>query len=1063
MTDTYSEDKLIEASAMSIFEDLGWKTNNAFHGENFEQGTSSIGRRSERDVVLVETLHHCVTKLNPQLPPEAINDVVSKLTIANASLKMANVNQEFHSYIKNGVQVKFKNSKGEVVEKLAKVIDFEEPENNDYLAVQQLWVEGKSKRRKRPDVVAFINGLPIVFIELKAHYRKVEVAYTTNYTDYRDTIPKIFHHNAFVILSNGIESQVGTITSPFEHFHEWKRIDEEEEGRISLETILKGTCDKTRLLDLFENFIYFDESQGSPIKLLARNHQFIGVNKAIDNFVEVTEAYKSGTIGIEEKQRLGVFWHTQGSGKSYSMVFLCQKIHRKVKGNHTFLLVTDRSELDKQIYATFDGVGALGEDKLVRATSGKDLQSLLKSNHRYVFSLIHKFNFKELISERDDIIVISDEAHRTQGGSLAMNMRTALPNASFIGFTGTPLFKDDELTKRIFGEYVSVYDFKRSIEDGATVPLYYENRGELLELNNPLINNEIKQAIESENLDSDQEEKLKKLFAKDYPIITAEKRLRSVAADVVEHFNTRGYKGKAMYVAIDKITALKMYNFITEAWADYLATWKPKIDLMEDSEKKEAELEAYEWAKETEISVVVSDEQNEIQKFKAYNLDIEPHRLKMNEQDLEQRFKDKEDPFRLAIVCAMWITGFDVPSLSTLYIDKPLRTHTLMQTIARANRTHKGKNNGLIVDYIENYKSLLEALALYAVGGEKGEGGNPPIEPNDNLVDELDEAISETINFLKSECHFSLDKITQQSDPIERLAGIGDGENAVSKNDETKNRFQVLSRLVFKKYKAVMPNKEIHPFTPDKEAIEAIYRRVEKTQESADISDVLSKVQGIVDNAITTFSQALKPTASNGTIIDISGLDFKVIEEQFLKNPRKNTAVQSLKEQVKRKLDAMTKRNPFRIDYYEKYQEIIEEYNQGKDSLEVEETFRQLIELVRALNEEEARAGREGLTEEELTIFDLLRQGKKLNKSEKEEVKACAKELIAKIDENNKAIHHWPVKESGVAKVAVEVSDTLGSFLPPSAYTEDYERDEFDGLITNAVEYAKDRYWQGVA
>ena len=320
---------------------------------------------------------------------------------------------------------------------------------------------------------------------------------------------------------------------------------------------------KNRLLDLFENFILFDTSVGSVAKLVARNHQFIGVNKAIEHFQTTRQKAKDGIISIEDAQKLGVFWHTQGSGKSYSMVFLCQKILRVLGGGYTFLLVTDRNELDKQIYGTFAGVGAV-KDKTARATSGENLKELLKSDKRFLFSIIHKFNFEEKITDRDNIIVISDEAHRTQGGSLALNLRKALPKASFIGFTGTPLFEDDELTKRIFGDYVSKYDFKGLSRMVLLFP-YYENRGEKLKLDNPHITEQIREEIEKHDLDSNQEDKLKKLFRREYPILTSEKRLRAIAKDVVEHFNARGYKGKAMYVAMDKVTA-EMYDYISEAW-----------------------------------------------------------------------------------------------------------------------------------------------------------------------------------------------------------------------------------------------------------------------------------------------------------------------------------------------------------------------------------------------------------------------------------------------------------------------------------------------------------------
>ena len=506
-----------------------------------------------------------------------------------------------------------------------------------------------------------------------------------------------------------------------------------------------GVCDKTRFMDMFENFIAFDNSPGKTAKLIARNHQFIGVNKAINNILLKEKLYENDKISLEEKQKLGVFWHTQGSGKSYSMVFFGQKIHRKFSGSYTFLIVTDRNELDTQIYGTFSGVGAVpqiiaGAKDSLKASSGKHLKKLLSSEHRYLFTLIHKFNFEDVITERDNIIVISDEAHRTQGGQLAMNLRRALPKASFIGFTGTPLFKDDELTKRIFGDYVSKYDFKRSVDDGATVPLHYENRGENLGLKNPKINDQIRTVIDSEteDLDSDERSKAEQLFAREYPILTAKKRLNAIAEDVVWHFCNRGYKGKGMFIAIDKITAVKMYDLITYHWKKYIEKLEREIKKGNYGDQETFEkIRELKWIKETEICVVLSAEQNEIQKFKKWGLDIEPHREKMNTQDLETRFKDEDDPFRFVIVCAMWITGFDVPSLSTLYLDKPLKSHTLMQAIARANRINEGKNNGLIVDYIETYTSLLDALAVYGTGdkgGEDGELPEPPIKLKDCLL-----------------------------------------------------------------------------------------------------------------------------------------------------------------------------------------------------------------------------------------------------------------------------------------------------------------------------------------
>ncbi|HPR32655.1 MAG TPA: HsdR family type I site-specific deoxyribonuclease, partial [Prolixibacteraceae bacterium] len=529
MVKGYSEDILIEQTCIELFKGtLGWEVENVYHNETFG-AAGTLGRTSEADVLLKYKVLDALRKFNPELPEQAYLNAFDELNSDSSIMGMAELNQEKYAFLKEGIPVTYKNEQGEIIaNKRLKIFDFDNPENNHFLAVQQMWIEGKSKRRRRPDILGFVNGIPLLFIELKAHHRKLKAAYEDNLSDYKDVIPKLFHCNAFIILSNGLDSKIGAITSKFEHFNDWKRIEENQEGIVSLDTIIQGVCEKSRFLDLFENFILFDTSIGKVIKLIARNHQFIGVNKAIKHFEQQQIRFNKGVISKEEAQRLGVFWHTQGSGKSYSMVFLCQKIHRKMQGSYTFLLVTDRNELDKQIYGTFAGVGAVNNKKL-RADSGEKLKELLKTDNRYIFTLIHKFNFEETITQRDNIIVISDEAHRTQGGTLAVNMRNALPNASFMGFTGTPLFSNDELTRRIFGDYVSVYDFKRSIEDGATVPLYYENRGEKLKLENPQINDEIRSAIEASDLDADQEEKLKQLFQREYPILTARKRLKAIA------------------------------------------------------------------------------------------------------------------------------------------------------------------------------------------------------------------------------------------------------------------------------------------------------------------------------------------------------------------------------------------------------------------------------------------------------------------------------------------------------------------------------------------------------
>jgi len=684
----------------------------------------------------------------------------------------------------------------------------------------------------------------------------------------------------------------------------------------------------------------------------------------------------------------------------------------------------------------------------------------LSSEHRYLFTLIHKFNFEEEITKRDNIIVISDEAHRTQGGNLAMNLRNALPNASFIGFTGTPLFKDDEITKRIFGDYVSRYDFKRSVDDGATVPLYYENRGEYLKLDNPRINEEIRGLLENEDLESDQRSKVEQLIGRDYPILTAQPRLDAIAKDVVWHFCNRGYKGKGMFIALDKLTAVKMYDLITHHWKVTVEDLEKEVakgkygdqELLEKSRELQ-------WIKETEVCVVVSSEQNEIQKFRKWNLDIEPHREKMNDQDLETRFKEENDPFRFVIVCAMWITGFDVPTLSTLYIDKPLKSHTLMQAIARANRISEGKNNGLIVDYIETYKALLEALATYGAGGGDGGGSGggetePPVKPKEELIKLLEEALTVTETFLKEEVNFDLQEIIN-SEGLHKLAAIEKSLNAVYTNDETKSKFLVIAREVFKKYKALQPDKVLYTYAPRKNAIDAIYKAIEGNVESADVSSIMRKIQDVVDASID--NMVSEPANNDGKIIDLSGLNFTLLEELFSRTKNKHTAIQSLKDKIEKQLKRMVERNPLNVDFYKRYQEIIDEYNSSKDEIVIQETFRKLIELVKSYTEEEASTKREGLTDEQKAIFDILRFGKNLEEKDKKEIKKISIELLEELKKDKLQVEQWSEKSVTAAAVYNTVNQTLFLSLPFPVF----QSEEID-LRTNLVyEHLRHQYYGG--
>ncbi len=1033
MSYEYSEDGLVEAATQEVLEDLGWTVITAWQKESLatqaDRSNGLLGRLNKSEVILERYVLQALRVLNPNLPEIAYQQAVSKLKEAAADKRLPTINKEKHTMLAKGVPVSFQDSKGVLQKKSIKVFNFDNPSNNHFLAVRQFEVVGQLYNR-RPDVVGFVNGIPLVFFELKAHHTDLRHAFDDNLKDYKDTIPEILHCNAFIILSNGVDSRVGTLTSPYKFFMEWKRIEEDDEGMVSLDTLLRGTCAPHRLLDLFENFLLFDGEGVGITKIMAKNHQFIGVNKVV-----------AQSANIETLQgKLGVFWHTQGSGKSYSMVFLCQKMLRKLGGSTTFLLVVDRAELEKQLYDTFSSVGAVTEDN-VRAKSRDHLRTLLTENHRYVFTLIHKFSInpkKEtdypLITDRSNIIVISDEAHRTQGGTFASNMRfKGLPNASYLGFTGTPIIKgEEELTRNIFGEYVSVYDFKRAIEDRATLPVSYLNRGERLGIDNPDLDARMAEIVNDTDLDDDQRRKLARAFSRDYPILTSEQRLDAIAKDLVWHFNERGYQGKAMFVALDKPTAVRMYDLVMKYWPVYVAELEQRIGQSNDQQEERKLFYQLKRVKETEVCVVVSGEQNEVDKFAKLGLNIEPHRKKMVNRDLETEFKDENNPFRLAIVCAMWITGFDVPCISTVYLDKPIQGHTLVQTIARANRVYDDeKENGLIVDYGNVYKKLQEAYSVY------GDGGNDPKKPKikveklTEMIAKLEKAILAVREFLQT-VGFDLDKLIHANTAMEKLSQLQQAANAVCLNETTRTHFETAAREVFHNYKALYPEPEIKPFMQAFNAIEAIYGKLNQKIKTADISDVIRRLQQEVNMSVDITGNAV----NENDAIDLSTLDFDKLRAAFAKSKQKNAVVFDLQAAIQKKLEKMVQQNPIRLKFYDKYKQIIEEYNKGKDMQAVQKAFDDLNDFMKNdLTPEAERAMREGLNEETLAIFDLLKKPE-LTKVEEVKVKEVAKQTLAALKAEKLKIDHWRDSIQVTAQVKTLIDYNL-QWLPQESYPDD--------------------------
>ncbi len=1032
----HSENALVEQPSIELLGELAWETANCF-GE-FAHGKSPLGRGSKGEVVLVERLRRALEKLNPKLPAEAIGLAIEELTRERGAMSLAAANREVYRLLKDGVKVTYRGGEEgdeEVVETVG-VIDWKTPANNDFFLASQFWVTGEMHTR-RPDLLGFVNGLPLVFVELKAPEHSAKDAYDDNLTDYKDTIPHLFWYNALVILSNGKEAKIGSITAEWEHFGDWKKINSEgEEGIVSLETMIRGTCEPARLLDIVENFTLFMEVRGGLIKLVGKNHQYLGVNNVMD-------AVKQ----IEQNQgRLGVFWHTQGSGKSVAMIFFSQKILRKLPGHWTFVIVTDRQELDEQIYKNFTSTGVVTEEE-AQATSGENLKQLLREDHRYVFTLIQKFRTEKYekypkLSDRSDIIVITDEAHRSQYDTLARNMRDALPNAAFIAFTGTPLMVvGEERTKEVFGDYVSIYSYQQSVEDGATVRLYYENRIPELQLTNECFKEEMEQILDDAVAEIDDEatqeayeKRLEREFAREYHLITREDRLEAVAEDLVDHFLGRGFRGKAMTVCIDKATAVKMYDKVQKYWGRALR--ERKDELAGASGALAAQLrEEIAFMEGTDMAVVVSQAQNEIKELETKGVDIRPHRKRIVEEDLETKFKDRDDPFRLVFVCAMWMTGFDVPSCSTIYMDKPMRNHTLMQTIARANRVFPQKECGTIVDYVGVFRDLNKALAIYGdpTGKPGGGDGGRPANPKAELVERLKHAIAETADFCKGK-GFDVARIPE-AQGFERVALLQDAVEKVLVNDESKKQYRALANVVSRLYKALLPDEAANEFAPVCVAITAIARDDALKPPEVDILGVIKDVEDLLDRSIAAEGYVIDIEKAK-QLVDLSEIDFEALKKKFAKG-RKRTEAEKLRGAVASKLERMVRLNKTRIDYLEKFQQMIDDYNAG--SVNVEEFFRWLVEFSQALNDEEKRGVAEGLAEEELALFDLLtKPDMKLTKGEEKKVKKIARGLLEKL-KAGKFVLDWRKRQRTRAGVRLCIEQLLDAL--PDAYSNDlYEK-----------------------
>jgi type I restriction enzyme R subunit len=1045
----YNEDHLVEQPALVLLAELGWQTACGLE-ETFAPEGGSLGRRDRREVVLVPRLRAALERLNPGQPAEAISAAIEELSRNRSAMGLVAANREVYRLLKDGVLVSVPDlERGGQSKVRLRVVDWDRPAENDLLAVNQLSIQGDLSKCL-PDLVGFVNGLPLVVFEFKKPGVSARVAFTDNLRHYKAAIPQLFWSNAFLIASNGTASRIGSLSADWERFFEWKRIaSEDEPRRVSLEVLLRGTCQPQRLLDYVENFTLFSDSKGGLIKIIAQNHQVIGVNNAI---AATLEARRRG------HGRAGVFWQTQGSGKSYSMGFYSQKIQRKIPGDWTFVIVTDRTDLDEQIAETFKAAGVVSqaEGDQCHAGSGAQLAELLRGNHRYVFTLIQKFRIPEILCDRTDVVVITDEAHRSQYDTLALNMRTALPKALFTAFTGTPLIDGEERTREVFGEYVSIYDFQQAVEDGATVPLFYENRTPELQLVNAELNEDIYGVIEAADLDGEEEKKLERELGRQYHIITRDDRLETIARDIVRHFLGRGFMGKAIAISIDKATTLRMHDKVQRYWKEetervraLVEQLPPNPSELDPTEEAEGLRQRLHILTTTDMAVIVSAAQNEIADMAALGLDIEPHRRRLTTSDppLDQRFKDPTDPLRLVFVCAMWLTGFDAPSCSTLYLDKPMRNHTLMQTIARANRVFPGKHSGLIVDYANVFASLEKALALY--GGRSGSGAKPT-QDKAVLVEQLRQVLNDAIQFC-AEHQVDIASIHALTNGMQRIRAIEDAVEALIAPEVVLKRFQEQQRLVQLLHAAIKPDPAALEFAPSVGALSTIAAeiRLKLNPNPPDITAVMGQIGQVLDQSITGIAIRDQGPPS----IDLSKIDFQALADKFKTKRNKKTELEELKALIAAHLARMVQLNPTRADFREKFEALIASYNAGSRS--IEEVYKQLLQLSMQLSQEQQRHIRENLSEEELAVFDILLQSAPdLSDSDRAKVKHSARELVEKIKQL--LVLNWQQKSEARAKLKLLIQDALDECLP-RAYTPELYQQKCEAVFAHVEQAYPER------
>ena len=992
----------VEGAMLAWLTQLGWE---AAYGPDVEPEKLLAERDGFDEVVLSRRLRAALERINPQLPASAIDDAMKKVRVADSPSLLEN-NHRFHRMLVDGIDVEYTRPDGSIVGDKAWLVDFDDVDANHWLAINQFTVK-EGKTTKRPDVVVFVNGLPLAVIELK---NPADVNATTKKAfqqlqTYKKAIPSLFTCNELLVASDGIEARHGTLTAPWERFMPWRTVDGTEiaeKGTPELKTLAQGIFHKRRFLDLIRYFNVFEVDGPTVLKKMAAYHQYWAVNKAVDATVRA----------VQDDHRVGVVWHTQGSGKSLSMAFYSGKLVQQPQmANPTLVVLTDRLDLDDQLFGTFADCHELLRQKPVQAESREDLRAKLQvASGGVVFTTIQKFMPDErggahpLLSDRANIVVIADEAHRSQYDFIdgfARHMRDALPNASFIGFTGTPIELTDKNTRAVFGDYIDTYDIQRAVEDGATVPIFYEGRLAKIDLpedQKPVVDAEFDEVTEAAEEQS--RDKLKSKWARVEAMVGTERRLELVAKDLVEHFEARQAGNpatpmKGMVVCMSRRICVDLYAEIVKLRPDWHGA-EPGADA--DDEVGAAK-------------VVMTGSSSD-------PLDWQQHiRNKPRREALARRFKDPDDAFRLVLVRDMWLTGFDAPSLATMYIDKPMRGHGLMQAIARVNRVFREKQGGVIVDYLGIAYQLKEALHDYTDGGGKGD---PVIDQAAAVAIMLEKF--EVVRDMLHGLDFA--DVWRTGTHDEKLQLIGDGKEFVLGLEDGTRRFVEAVTSLGRAFSLAVPHSDAIRIRDEVAYFQTVRAALMKGDSGGKQSDeeLDLAVRQIVSKAVSTDEVV--------DIFAVAGLehpDVSVLDDTFLAEvrdmPRRNLAVEMLEKLLRDEVKTRFRRNLVESRRFsEMLQSAVVQYqNRAVTSAQVLE---ELIELAREIREAKARGDRLGLNEDELAFYDAL----ETNDSAvavlgDEALKAIAQELVETVKRN--ATIDWNLRESARARMRVMVKRLL--------------------------------------